>query len=150
MLRIISGTILFSVGLLGLLIGFGGTKDYGPAVDLIFYLVFGLVPLSCGLLLFRSHFARKKAGALETSEKHHKEIFKLAMQAGGTLSIPEIVSQTSLSVAQAEEAIKQLVSKNYVEMKLTEDGVIVYEFFEIRQRVESNKIPPPLPEPDKQ
>jgi len=32
--------------------------------------------------------------------------------------MPEIISETSLSIAEAEASIKQLVSKHYVEMKL--------------------------------
>jgi len=116
MMRIIAGIFLLLFGLLVFLGNFVSTKDYGLAVDLIFLLVFAAPAILGGLLLIRSHLNRSKKAFLEKEEQRHKEILRLAKQKGGTLTMAEIVSETSLSIAEDEASMKQLVSKHYVNM----------------------------------
>ena len=63
-----------------------------------------------------------------------KQILRLAQQKGGRISIPEIVVDTSMSTEEAEEFMQDLTAKGYVDMQVTDSGVIVYEFYEIAHR----------------
>ena len=66
------------------------------------------------------------------SEEQHKEILKLAQAKGGTATVSEIALGTSLSLEEAEEILQYFVSKGYANMRLNDNGAIVYEFPGIR------------------
>jgi len=65
-------------------------------------------------------------------EAQHKEILKLAQAKGGTATISEIALATSLSLEEAEEILQYFVAKGYANMRLNDNGAIVYEFPGIR------------------
>ena len=65
-------------------------------------------------------------------EEQHKEILKLAQAKGGTATVSEIALGTSLSLEEAEEILQYFVSKGYANMRLNDNGAIVYEFPGIR------------------
>ena len=73
--------------------------------------------------------------------KHRKKNTnaRLAQKKGGRLTIPEIVVDTSMSTEEAEAMMQTMTSKGYVDMQVTDSGVIVYEFYEIAHRNRLNE-----------
>lgn len=143
MKKLIGGGISIFVGafmLLGFTVSFsekGGSADIGDVVAIVLFII---APIALGTGLIRSHL-RAKRKALEAREKlayskRERQVLRLAQQKGGRLTIPEIAADTSLTTQEAEEFMRRLVTNGYVNMDVTETGVIVYEFYEIAHRGE--------------
>ena len=49
------------------------------------------------------------------------------------MTIPEIVSDTSMNTEEADEIMRELVVKRFVDMKITDQGTVLYEFYELRK-----------------
>jgi hypothetical protein len=100
----------------------------------ILILMFVLAPILTGAMLIRNNYASKKKKELELRKSsiaaREKEILKLAKKKDGMLTIPEIVAETSMDAEQADEIMREFVIKQYVDMKITKDGSVIYEFFE--------------------
>lgn len=144
MKKLIGGGVLIFAGLV-MLLGFivNLTKNPVEFGDLVAALLFGGAPITIGGALIRSHF-KDKQKALQGKEdalqkQREKQIIRLAQQKGGRLTIPEIAVDTSMSTEEAEEFMRELVSKGYVDMQVTDSGVIVYEFYEIAHKNELNE-----------
>ena len=145
MKRIIGGSALIFTGLFMMMGLFASGKQNSIAVSAIMLLLFVLAPIIGGIFTIRSHYLSKQKVSKEQKKAlqgiHEKEIILLARQKGGTLTIPEIISESSLNSEEAEEAMKELVVKRYADMRMTETGIIVYEFYEIlKQKEEQNEI----------
>ena len=100
--------------------------------------LFVVAPIGIGGLMLLSHFLEKRK-ALQGQQKalhnqQEKQVIRLAQQKGGRLTIPEIAVETSMTTAEAEEFMQEMASKGYVNMEVTDTGVIVYEFYEIAHR----------------
>ncbi len=54
-------------------------------------------------------------------------VLKLAEASGGRITIAQIASQTSLSVAEAKESLEELARQGVAEVLFDDDGAIVYE-----------------------
>ena len=108
------------------------------AGDIAAVFLLGIAPVAAGGMLIRSHFKDKQKVALEKKKvlqtQQEKEIILLAQQKGGRLSIPEIVAGTSLSTIEADQLMREMTTKGYVDMQVTDAGVIIYEFYEIAHR----------------
>ncbi|MGO8693550.1 MAG: hypothetical protein ACLQMF_07725 [Rectinemataceae bacterium] len=59
------------------------------------------------------------------------QIIRLAYRQGGLLTVTEVVAETGLSFKKAEEALNAMVDMSRVNMRVTDSGIIVYEFVEI-------------------
>lgn len=70
---------------------------------------------------------------------HEKLVLRLARSRGGTLTIPEITLETSLSLDEAEDIMNILASKGYARMRIGSSGAILYEFPGIRPVTEPRK-----------
>jgi hypothetical protein len=139
MMKSIVGGILMAVGAFFVL-GFTITlsKAGFGAGDVMGLFLLGLGPIAGGGAMIRSHI-RAKQHALQAHERdvfarREKEIIQLAQARRGRLSIPDIVAGTSLSTADAEAVMRDMTTKGYVDMQVTDAGVIVYEFYEIAHR----------------
>jgi hypothetical protein len=55
-------------------------------------------------------------------------IMRLAQRKGGLLSAPELAAQSSLSLAEAEQRLNALHAQMLVELRVTDAGLIVYDF----------------------
>ena len=132
----------------GILIAFGAFILLGVSVnlfeaaleiaDIVGAIVFGIAPIAGGGLMIRSRVKAKRQ-ALRAKERdayvrHEKEIIRLAQSHEGRISIPEIVAETSLSTDEADAVMREMTTKGYVDMQVTDSGVIVYEFYEIAHR----------------
>jgi len=132
----------------GILVAFGAFMLLGISVnlseaamsigDIVGAIFFGAGPIAGGGLMIRSHMKTKRL-ALQAKERdiyvqREKDIIRLAQAGNGRLSIPEIVADTSMSTDEAEDVMKEMTTKGYVDMQVTDSGVIVYEFYEITHR----------------
>jgi phosphate/sulfate permease len=140
MKRVVGGSILIFLGLFMLLGFFASTKESSFAVNAIMMLLFVVAPIIGGILAIRSHFTSQQKVSKEQKKAlqnaREKEVIHLAHAKGGILTIPEIIAETSLNSDEAEEVMQEMVVKGYVDMKTTESGVIIYEFYEIIKQKE--------------
>jgi len=139
MIKSIFGGILIAIGAFFLLGFTVAASRSGLSIgDIVGALLVGIGPVAGGGLLIRSH-VKAKRNILAAREKdkyarQEKEIIRLAQQKAGRLSIPEIVAETSMSTDEADQILREMTTKGYVDMQVTESGVIVYEFYEIAHR----------------
>ena len=116
---------------------FASTKPSTLTVDIMLLLLFVLTPIVLGATLIRSNFVAKKKREEESRKNiqaaREKEILKLAKKKQGELTIAEIVAETSMNSEEADEIMREFVVKQYVDMKITNEGAIIYEFFEVGQ-----------------
>ena len=135
MKRVVGGGILIFGGLFMLAGFFASTKPSNLVTDIVLLLLFVLAPIATGVMLIRSNYLANKKKELESRKtilaSREKEILKLAKQKDGELTIPEIVAETSMNTEEADEIMRELVVKRYVDMKITNQGSVVYEFFEL-------------------
>lgn len=139
MIKSIIGGILIAFGAFMLLgVSVNLSKSALDVADIVGALVFGAGPIAGGGLLIRGR-VKAKQQALQAQKRdlyarHEKEIIRLAQAHKGRISIPEIVAETSLSTAEADQVMREMTTKGYVDMQVTDAGVIVYEFYEIAHR----------------
>lgn len=82
-----------------------------------------------------SNYRSEQSDSIPTSRKRREvAIFKLAYKLQGRLTISDVVVETSLSVAEAEALMKDMVDGTHVRMEIDDRGMIVYEFPEIMDR----------------
>ena len=141
MIKSIIGGILVAIGgflLAGFVLNAADASFAINAGDIVAALLLGVGPMVGGGLLIRSH-TKTKQKALSARKKdeyarREKEIIRLAQKKAGRLSIPDIVAETSLNSDEADHIMQELTTKGYVDMQVTDSGVIVYEFYEIAHR----------------
>jgi hypothetical protein len=134
MKKAIGGGILIFGGLFMLAGFFASTRPSTFATDFVLILLFVLAPIVTGGMLIRSNYLSNKKKEMElrrsTFASREKEILKLAKKKDGELTIPEIVAETSMNAEEVDEIMREFVVKQYVDMKITNEGTVVYEFFE--------------------
>jgi hypothetical protein len=145
MKKLIGGGLLIFFGLFMLLGFFASTSPATFIVNVMTLFLMVLAPIAVGSLLIRSHFLSNKKTAEESRKailaSREKEVLRLAKQKGGELTVPEIVSETSMNTEEADEIMRELVVKRYVDMKITNQGTVIYEFFELVKDKLENRIP---------
>ena len=62
------------------------------------------------------------------------QIIKLAFRKGGLLTVTDVVAETGLSFKKAEKALNEMVDFSRVNMRVSDSGIVVYEFVEIRNK----------------
>lgn len=86
------------------------------------------------LLISLSLFVYYIFGVVKTQKQERirseKEIFRIAREKGGRVSITDLISESSISSEETEQILKKLVDKGYVGLKVTDSGVMMYEFLE--------------------
>ena len=139
MKKVISGGILIGFGLF-MLLGFvvNATEKGVDAGDIALALFLGVTPVAVGGMLIRSHVKEKQKAVQNQKQvlytQREKEIIRLAQQTGGRLSIPDIVAGTSMNTIEADAMMREMTTKGYVNMQVTDAGVILYEFYELVHR----------------
>jgi hypothetical protein len=105
------------------------------AADIVGGILFGIVPVVAGIFLLRSSYKNKKR-IQETKERALKEekeheIIRLAQRKKGRLTVTEVAGETSLDIVEAEKILREMAIRGYAGIKVTESGMVVYEFYEI-------------------
>jgi hypothetical protein len=135
MKKLIGGSLLIFFGLFMLLGFFASESPATFMVNLLMLVLMVFAPIVTGALIIRLHYAKKKHAELQSRKSilasREKEIWRLAKQKGGELTISEIVAETSMNADEADEILRELVVKRHADMKLTNDGTVIYEFFDL-------------------
>ena len=79
---------------------------------------------------------RARAMLDRRNSSQESAIFKLAYRMKGRLTLSDIVVETGLSLAEAEDLIQGMVDTTHVRMEVDDRGMVVYEFPEILRRFE--------------
>jgi hypothetical protein len=112
---------------MGSMIWGGGLLVFGIGITILLLALFG------GAKFFGK--LRSTKNDRNTPEKVpssvQQQIFKLAKQNDGKLTVTEVVLETGLSVRQSEEALNILVDGYRVRMDVDVSGMITYEFSEL-------------------
>ena len=83
-----------------------------------------------GLLWFSSR-RLDSAAQLVRRRKMENDLLRLARRSFGRLTVIEAATETGYTAAETETVLKQLVEGGFVEIEVTEAGVMVYRFPEI-------------------
>ncbi|HEX2091122.1 MAG TPA: hypothetical protein VHG28_01925 [Longimicrobiaceae bacterium] len=134
-------SLLGAVGLLLLslfmLLGFlRSGADVGAPATLAALLVTVALPAAGGAALLVRHFGRGKRLSerrerlrLQTMES---EVLRLAGRHGGRLALVEVVAEMAVTPETAKEVLDSLVSRELADLEVTESGVLVYSFHDVR------------------
>ena len=137
MKKLVGGGIFIFFGLFMLLGFFVSTSPSSFIVDAMTLLLMVFAPIVTGALLIRSHYLTKQKLEQQSRKSilvsREKEILRLAKLKNGELTIPEIVSDTSMDAEEADEIMRELVVKRYVDMRITDQGAVIYEFYDLKK-----------------
>jgi len=121
-----------------MLLGFLGADlavAAGPKA-IAFLLTVGLPAAGAGLLL-RSHLNDRRLGTgardAIRAQTFRSEILRLAVGKGGKLTVAEVIAELAIDKATAEAALEALHLEELAEIEITESGMLVYEFPDIRR-----------------
>jgi hypothetical protein len=102
-----------------------GTSKYSMVTDMLLTVLFGILPLVCGVWLYKRVRQAVTRRAVDDSEKI---VLHLAQQHHGILTVVEVAANSTLSVEQAKATLDQLNIKGFNEMDVSDAGIIVYKF----------------------
>jgi hypothetical protein len=90
-----------------------------------------LIAIGIFRLLVSTGCRREQSGRKLRKLPIQDQIIKLAYRKGGLLTVTDVVAETGLSFKKAEKALNQMVDFSRVNMRVSDSGIIVYEFVEI-------------------
>lgn len=118
-----------------MLLGFLSADVSGGAAIVALLLVVGLPAAGAGLLV-RSHFAERSRltgrKALLRQQTLDAEILRLARERGGKLTVVEVATELGVAMEGAKEALDGLLLREHADLELTDSGVTVYHFYDVR------------------
>jgi hypothetical protein len=82
-------------------------------------------------LLVTTGRRREQSGRKLRKMPIQDQIIKLAYRKGGLLTVTDVVAETGLSFKKAEKALNEMVDFSRVNMRVSDAGIMVYEFVEI-------------------
>jgi hypothetical protein len=141
--RLIAATLLLMLALF-MLFGFlksdQGLSSAAMATALL--LTVG-VPAVSSIFLFAGHFRRGKHAQSRKDQLRKQtldaEILRLAGERGGRLTIVELVTEFALTPDAAKEALDAMHARELAELEMTDSGLLVYSFRDIRGLSEKSK-----------
>jgi len=71
------------------------------------------------------------AARLVRYRRHQSRIVRLARERGGRLTVTEAAADADLTVEETEEILKRLADGGFVEVEVTDAGLMVYRFPEV-------------------
>lgn len=136
MKKIIGGTVLALLALL-MLAGFLGSEtDRTAPATLAAFAITVLLPAAGAGLLVRSHFRERDRlsgrKALLRRQTVDAEILRLAGEHRGRLTAVEVARELSMSPEDAKSALDALTLRDQAEIEVTDEGVLVYGFHDVR------------------
>ena len=94
------------------------------------------LPAAGAVLLARGHYAEKSRLTGRKAELRQNtidaEILRLAGEHGGQLTAVEVATALSMTPESAVEALKSLGIRGQADVEVTDDGVLVYSFYDVR------------------
>lgn len=127
------------LGILGLFmfVGFlnSGAALGAPATLGALALTVGL-PATGAALLARSHFVERSRLDGRKAQLRRQtvdaEILRLAGELDGRLTAVEIATRLALTPEAAKEALDELSVRGHADIQVTDSGVLVYDFYDVR------------------
>ena len=83
-----------------------------------------------GLLWFLSHRLDESA-QLVRDRSRQNSVIRLARERGGKLTVTETAADTGITMEEADRILRDLTEGGYVEMEVSDSGMVVYRFPEI-------------------
>ena len=93
--------------------------------------VVGATLATLGTLLWILARQLDNAVGLIKYRRQQNQLLRLAQQRQGRLTVTEAATETGMTVQDAEQIMKDLADRGYVEIELTESGMMVYRFPEV-------------------
>ena len=94
------------------------------------------LPAAGAVLLARGHYAEKSRLSGRKAELRRNtvdaEILRLAGEHGGRLTAVEVATALSMTPEAAAEALKELGIRGQADVEVTDAGVLVYSFYDVR------------------
>lgn len=107
----------------------------GAATVVALLLVVGLPAAGAGLLV-RSHLGEgaRRSGRKELLRQQtlDAEILRLAGERGGKLTVVEVATELAVPMESAKAALDGLLLREHADLEMTDEGVTVYTFYDIR------------------
>ena len=126
--RRILGTILVLVASLLILVGFVEFEMAAVAV--------GSVMGAAGSLAFYWGWSGQQDRRKAIVQRIQRKVLRLAAAKGGTLTVSEVATDLNLALPAAEKILTSMDDDLRVRSVISEEGVIIYEFPELRHRKE--------------
>lgn len=127
-MRRVGGYLALAVGMfmsVGVLLNLGG--PHGAGALALSFVLFGVGPVAAGVWLIKGPKERAPA-LLAANRAWDSELLRLAARSDDTLSVAEVVRHADLDAIQAERRLDELARRGLCELRVTEDGVVVYRF----------------------
>lgn len=134
--RLVGGVALLTLALF-MVAGFlrSGADPFALRTLFALFVAAGLPAAGGGLLLAR-HFGvgrriehRREALRRDTLEA---EILRMAGRHGGRLTAVEVAGELAVPTTTAEELLNELMAREMAEIEVTDSGLLVYTFHDIR------------------
>ncbi|HEU4557627.1 MAG TPA: hypothetical protein VFS20_07245 [Longimicrobium sp.] len=94
------------------------------------------LPAAGAALLVRGHYGEKARLTGRKAELRRNtidaEILRLAARRQGQLTAVEVATELAMTPDDAAEALKQLGIRGQADVQVTDDGVLVYSFYDLR------------------
>jgi hypothetical protein len=141
--RLVGSGLLMLLSLL-MLIGFlGSDAAIGAPATVAALLITVVLPAAAGVALASGHFRGRGRLARRREELRQQtiesEILRLAEQHGGRLTAVEVASDMAISPEAAKEALDSLALRELAELEITDSGVLVYAFHDVRHLREKSQ-----------
>jgi hypothetical protein len=109
----------------------------GGAAVVALLLVVGL-PAAGAALLVRSHYGERSrlSGRRALLRQHtlDAEILRLAGERAGRLTVVEVATELGVPMEGAKAALDGLLLREHADLELTDAGVTVYHFYDVRHQ----------------
>ena len=102
--------------------------EYQQGMDLFSV---GVTLVILGALLWILSKKLDEAAQMVRYRRQQNRIVRLAQERGGRLTVVEAAADTGLTVEEVEEVLKRMADGGYVEIEVTDSGLVVYCFPEI-------------------
>jgi hypothetical protein len=120
-----------------MLIGFlrADVDPYAPATLLALLIGVGL-PAGAGAALIVGQLRKAGTGAQRVErlrqESQLAEVLRLAAARAGRLTVVEVVTELAIAPETAKEVLDVLMTRDLADIEITESGVLVYVFRDVR------------------
>jgi hypothetical protein len=132
----VGGALLVLLALF-MLVGFlGSSAAIGAPATIAALLLTVALPAAAGMTLASSHFRSRGRLARRREELRRQtiesEILRLAGQHGGRLTAVEVATDMAISPEAAKDALDALALREVADLEITDSGVVVYAFHDVR------------------
>ena len=141
------GRLLGGIGLLALasfmVVGFlGADVDPSALSTLVALLIAAGLPAAGGSWLLARHFGagRRIEGRREALRRDtlEAEILRMAGRNDGRLTAVEVAGELAIPTGTAEELLNELMAREMADIEVTDSGLLVYNFHDVRHLSEKD------------